>query len=171
MSFARMLGDLNRLVKPRLYVMDGITAMEGNGPTSGDPVQMGLLLLSEDPVALDSVFCRLVYLDPELVPTNVQGERMGLGTWRTENIGLLTEEGPVELAEAVQRFGNPGFRVKRNRDRVRGWMGAVGIFKAFRRRPRIRPELCRKCGGLRGELPCGGRCHSFFQRQRGAAGI
>ena len=27
-----MLGDLNRLVKPRLYILDGITAMEGNGP-------------------------------------------------------------------------------------------------------------------------------------------
>ena len=125
-SFARMLGDLNRLVKPRLYVMDGITAMEGNGPTSGDPVQMGLLLLSEDPVALDSVFCRLVYLDPELVPTNVQGERMGLGTWRTENIGLLTEEGPVELAEAVQRFGNPGFRVKRKPRPGQGLDGSCG---------------------------------------------
>ena len=58
-SFARMLGDLNRLVKPRLYIMDGITAMEGNGPTSGDPVPMHLLLLSTDPVALDSVFCHL----------------------------------------------------------------------------------------------------------------
>lgn len=166
-SFARMLGDLNRLVKPRLYVMDGITAMEGNGPTSGDPVQMGLLLLSEDPVALDSVFCRLVHLDPELVPTNVQGERMGLGTWRTENIGLLTEEGPMELAEAVRRFGNPAFRVKRNRDRVRGWMGAVGIFKFFRRRPRIRPELCRKCGVCVESCPVeGGAIHFSNGRKK-----
>ena len=60
-------------------------------------VPMRLLLLSDDPVALDSVFCRLVHLDPQLVPTNVQGEQMGLGTWREENIELLTEEGPVEL--------------------------------------------------------------------------
>ena len=29
-SFARMLIDLNKCVKPKLYIMDGITAMEGN---------------------------------------------------------------------------------------------------------------------------------------------
>ena len=40
-SFARMLVDLNQCIRPRLYIMDGITAMEGNGPASGRPVDMG----------------------------------------------------------------------------------------------------------------------------------
>ena len=57
--------------------MDGIIAMEGNGPTSGDPVPMNVLLFSRDPVALDAVFCHLVALDPELVPTNVMGKKRG----------------------------------------------------------------------------------------------
>ena len=64
-----MLIDLNKCVAPKLYVMDGIVAMEGNGPGSGDPVPMNVLLMSTDPVALDSVFSRLVYLKPEMVPT------------------------------------------------------------------------------------------------------
>lgn len=81
-SFARMLIDLNKCVKPKLYIMDGITAMEGNGPGSGDPVAMKVMLLSADPVALDSVFCYLVSLKPSLVPTNYHGEKMGLGTCR-----------------------------------------------------------------------------------------
>ena len=34
-DFATMLVDLNTLIKPRLYIMDGIVAMEGNGPRSG----------------------------------------------------------------------------------------------------------------------------------------
>lgn len=160
-SFARMLGDLNRLVKPRLYIMDGIVAMEGNGPTSGDPVPMGVLLLSADPVALDSVFCHLVHLDPELAPTIVQGERMGLGVWRPEEIELFDGEGPLELSQAVQKYGNPGFRVKRSRDKVKGWMGAVGIFKIFRRRPRILPDLCRKCGVCVESCPVEGKALSF----------
>ena len=170
-SFARMLGDLNRLVKPRLYILDGITAMEGNGPTSGDPVPMRLLLLSADPVALDSVFCHLIHLDPQLVPTNVQGEQMGLGTWRPENIELLTEEGPMELSQAVERYGNPDFRVKRSREKARGWMGAVGIFKIFRRKPRIRggslPEMRRLCGELSG----GRESPAFYRWQGQAAGV
>ena len=75
-SFARMLIDLNKCVAPKLYVMDGIVAMEGNGPGSGDPVPMNVLLMSTDPVALDSVFSRLVYLKPEMVPTNYHGENI-----------------------------------------------------------------------------------------------
>ena len=70
--FAKMLADLNALVRPKLHIMDGIMAMEGNGPQSGTPTPMGLILASTDPVALDAVFCHLVDLKPELVPTNVQ---------------------------------------------------------------------------------------------------
>ena len=104
-SFARMLVDLNQYVKPRLYIMDGITAMEGNGPGSGDPVAMNLILMSTDPVALDSVFARLVYLKPEMVPTNYHGEKMGLGNCREENIEVVVvEENPS--ASAVRDEGS-----------------------------------------------------------------
>ena len=88
-SFARMLIDLNQYVKPRLYIMDGITAMEGNGPGSGDPTAMNVILMSTDPVALDSVFARLVYLKPEMVPTNYHGEKMGLGNCKEANIEVV----------------------------------------------------------------------------------
>ena len=104
-SFARMLIDLNQYVKPRLYIMDGITAMEGNGPGSGDPVAMNLILMSTDPVALDSVFARLVYLKPEMVHTNYHGEKMGLGNCREENIEVVVvEENPS--ASAVRDEGS-----------------------------------------------------------------
>ena len=104
-SFARMLIDLNQYVKPRLYIMDGITAMEGNGPGSGDPVAMNLILMSTDPVALDSVFARLVYLKPEMVTTNYHGEKMGLGNCREENIEVVVvEENPS--ASAVRDEGS-----------------------------------------------------------------
>lgn len=88
-SFARMLIDLNQYVKPRLYIMDGITAMEGNGPGSGDPTAMNVILMSTDPVALDSVFARMVYLKPEMVPTNYHGEKMGLGNCKEANIEVV----------------------------------------------------------------------------------
>lgn len=88
-SMARMLVDLNLYVKPRLYIMDGIIAMEGNGPTSGDPVPMHTILMSQDPVALDSVFASLVHVDPEIIPTETAGEMMRLGTYRSENIDVL----------------------------------------------------------------------------------
>ena len=119
-SFARMLIDLNKCVAPKLYVMDGIVAMEGNGPGSGDPVPMNVLLMSTDPVALDSVFSRLVYLKPEMVPTNYHGEKMGLGTWKEEEITLLTPDGEISMAEAVKKYGNPAFNVDRTEVRKIG---------------------------------------------------
>ena len=100
--------DLNRCVRPRLHIMDGIVAMEGNGPTSGDPVPMKLLLISADPVALDSVYSRLIYLDPMMVPTVYHGEKMGLGVWQEEYITLLTEEGVMSMSRGCSPFWEKG---------------------------------------------------------------
>lgn len=160
-SFARMLVDLNQRIKPRLCIMDGIVAMEGNGPTSGDPTAMNLLLVSMDPVALDSVFCRLVHLDPELVPTNVHGERMGLGTWREENITLLGEDGPLTMGEAVERYGRPGFRVDRRKRRTTMWNRLDGLMRPFQRRPYILRDNCRKCGVCVETCPVEGKALNF----------
>ena len=90
-DFATMLVDLNTLLKPRLYIMDGIMAMEGNGPTGGKPRKLGVLLFSDDPVAIDSVACKIIDLNPAFVPTSVPGEKAGLGTYHYENIEILGE--------------------------------------------------------------------------------
>ena len=145
-SFARMLVDLNQYVKPRLYIMDGIVAMEGNGPGSGEPVPMNVMLMSEDPVALDSVFCRLIHLKPQLVPTNYHGEKMGLGTWAEEQIELLTPEGEITLNDAVAQFGNPYFDVDRKVTRHGGWERLAKALNIFQKKPYIDENKCICCG-------------------------
>ncbi len=102
--FASMLCDLHGAVKPRLHIMDGIVAMEGNGPSSGTPVSMGVLLFSEDPVALDTVFCHLIHLEPSLVPTNFCGQQYGIGTMEEEKIRLLTVDRGGFHGESVSRL-------------------------------------------------------------------
>ena len=52
-------------------------AMEGNGPRNGNPCAMNVLLFSTDPVALDSVVCNMIDLDPNLVELLVIGEEFG----------------------------------------------------------------------------------------------
>ncbi len=91
-AFARMLVDLDRCVHPRLYVMDGITAMEGNGPRGGTPRKMNVLLFSSDPVAVDATVCRLIDLDPMLVPTIAYGQAAGRGTAGEKSIALLGDD-------------------------------------------------------------------------------
>lgn len=160
-SFARMLIRLNQCVKPRFYIMDGITAMEGNGPTSGDPVHMGMILMSQDPVAIDSIFARLVYLNPEYVPTNVHGENMGLGTWQKGNIELLTETGTITMDELVKSHGKPGFRVERKRSKGRGILGNIGFLRVFQKKPYIESDKCKRCGICVESCPVEGKAVRF----------
>lgn len=144
-SFAKMLADLNMLVKPRLHIMDGIVAMEGNGPGSGDPVPMNLLLLSSDPVALDSVYCRLVNLDPAEISTNLYGEAYGVGYWREEDIEIVSADGVLGMDEVFALYGNPKFRIPDGRSRF----GALNKLAVFSRLTSSRPVIvrsrCVKC--------------------------
>ena len=169
-SFARMLTDLNRFLKPRLYIMDGIVAMEGNGPTSGDPVSMNVLLMSQDPVALDSVFCRLVNLKPELVPTNYHGEKLGLGSWREEEIELvLAEKGTfleISMEEAEKRFGKADFDVDRRRVKSDFWVKLGRFFNVFQKKPYVDREKCVKCGVCVESCPVEGKALAFQNGRR-----
>jgi len=90
-DFARMLVDINLCVTPRLYVMDGIVAMEGNGPMNGKPKKMGVLLFSADPVALDATGCRIIGVDPKYSLTVTIGKEAGIGVFDENEIELVGE--------------------------------------------------------------------------------
>lgn len=159
--FADMLIDLNRCVKPRLYVMDGIVAMEGNGPSSGVPKKMGVLLMSRDPVALDAVFAALVHLDPSEVPTCVQGEKRGLGVMNPGCITVRTPEGDMTPAEAAKKWGCPDFDVFRG-SLKRNALGRLAMLLPFlQARPAVVKEKCVACGVCERVCPVeGGAVHS-----------
>jgi len=91
-DFSKMLIDINNFIKPKLFIMDGIMAMEGNGPRSGNPVPMNVLLFSTDPVAIDTVFCKLIGLNPSFVPTIKLGHKYGLGTSDLNEIDIIGDK-------------------------------------------------------------------------------
>ncbi len=59
--------DINSAVRPHFAIVDGIVGMEGNGPTQGSPKPCGLLVLGDDPVAVDATCARLMGLIPERI--------------------------------------------------------------------------------------------------------
>ena len=94
--FAEIVVDIHGLVAPALHVMDGIVAMEGNGPASGRPRELGVLLASTDGVALDAVASAIIGFRPgEIDTTRIAAER-GLGTASLERVRMTG----VPLAEA-----------------------------------------------------------------------
>jgi len=138
-DFATMLVDLNTLIKPRLHIMDGIVAMEGNGPRGGKLKRLNVLLLSNDPVALDATACRIACLDPEIVPTSKPGEKAGLGTYHIENIELI--------GGALESFVDRSFEI----NRTPPMSGSGGRFRVFLKnritqRPVIDKAKCTCCG-------------------------
>jgi len=74
-----VLVQIYEKVRPAFSVVDGILGMEGNGPNSGKPRQVGILAASADPVALDSTVCRLLGLDTARMLTCAVGQTQGLG--------------------------------------------------------------------------------------------
>jgi len=155
--FARMVADLNVLLKPRLHIMDGIVAMEGNGPASGTPVPMKVLLFSADPVALDSVFSHLVNVQPALIPTNVAGEQAGIGVWREDQIQIVTPDGTIAFEQAKKKFGNPDYEVYRGSGSKRSIQRLVRLIPALRERPVADEKLCIRCRACVESCPVEGK--------------
>lgn len=76
--FARMLVEIYLLRKPDLTIVDAVVAMEGNGPGSGDPRELGVLLAGTDAVAVDVIAADLVGIPARLRYTERAAERLGL---------------------------------------------------------------------------------------------
>ncbi len=160
-EFAKMMADLNNMLRPRLHIMDGIVAMEGNGPQSGTPVNMNLLLASDDPVALDTVFCALVYLDPSLVFTNVRGHEYGCGTCELGEIEVVTEEGVISVADAQKKYGKADFDVYRGIEK-KGNIKYLRFLDPFlKKKLKIDPKLCVGCGVCVKSCPVPGGAVNF----------
>lgn len=68
-AFADMLLDVLSFKKPDLIVMDGITGMQGDGPSGGTPVDLGILLASDNSIAMDLAVCYLLGIEPITIPT------------------------------------------------------------------------------------------------------
>ena len=89
-TFAKLMVEIHEMVKPRVSILDAVTAMEGNGPGNGDPRQLGFLMASENAHALDTVFCRIIGIDPLKVFTVNEAMKMGLAP----SVDEIQVEGP-----------------------------------------------------------------------------
>jgi uncharacterized protein (DUF362 family) len=95
-DLSRKIAQLHTLVSCKLHVMDAVVAMEGNGPKSGRPKEMGLILASADPVALDATAARLMGFDPSRIDHIQECARRGLGTADSQEIRLIGDAAEMQ---------------------------------------------------------------------------
>jgi len=84
--------DINHTIKADFAIMDGITGMEGNGPLFGEHRQAGVVILSSDLMATDTVAARIMGINPHRVGyLKAASRRAGrevplLGSWKNIEI-------------------------------------------------------------------------------------
>lgn len=82
-------------IYPDLGVIDGFTAMEGNGPVGGDPVETKIALASIDPLAMDTLATKIMGFDPSKIMylTSMAEAGMGQGDFsKIEVVGTPVEQ-------------------------------------------------------------------------------
>jgi uncharacterized protein (DUF362 family) len=97
--------DIAAAVRPDLVIADGIVGMQGDGPISGTPVQVGAVVVADDPVAADVVVTRMMGFDPTAVAYLMEAGRF-LGQADEERIHAVAED-PSSLQRAFEPA--PGF--------------------------------------------------------------
>lgn len=102
-DFADLLVDIATYVRPALSIMDGVVAMEGDGPSAGKPRNIGALIMSTDPFALDVVATDLIGLKAERVPTIMAARDRGL----TSRLDELQLKGDSRSLWRIQGFVIP----------------------------------------------------------------
>ncbi|MEW6664480.1 MAG: DUF362 domain-containing protein [Thermodesulfobacteriota bacterium] len=96
--------NIHHIVKPKLVIVDGLTAQEDFGPVYGTPKTMNLLVGGTNPVAVDATTMRIMGFDPVLSPPVLLAWMQGLGPIEPEKIqvaGAPVEEVRAPFREAV----------------------------------------------------------------------
>jgi uncharacterized protein (DUF362 family) len=76
--FGGMLVETAKAINPDLTILDGIIGHEGNGPSGGEPRNLGILAASTNIFALDRAMVSVLNVSPEQVPTVAASIRLGL---------------------------------------------------------------------------------------------
>ncbi len=92
-DFAKILVDIYQEAKPRLTIIDGVLAMEGDGPaTSGITRQLNLLMAGSDCVALDTIMAKIMGINQGEVLTTKEAASRNLGEDVLSKIQIAGED-------------------------------------------------------------------------------
>jgi uncharacterized protein (DUF362 family)/NAD-dependent dihydropyrimidine dehydrogenase PreA subunit len=103
-NFCDMLLDILAYVRPSLSIMDGVIGIEGDGPgASGTPKKAGIILASEDSVALDVVASSIIGMKVDEIPILKRAIERGLTTGNMSDINVIG----VKPEDAAVKFRQP----------------------------------------------------------------
>ena len=139
-QFANMLIDICEYMKPSFSILDGIEAMEGDGPSSGDVRNLGLILAGDNPYDLD------------YMTTLITGIKNAPTVVEATNRGLMSSVEDIEVfGDDISNMEIVPFRLPKS-THVNFISGRVPkfvedfILDSIRPNPMIKYETCISCG-------------------------
>ncbi|MBM4312888.1 MAG: DUF362 domain-containing protein [Deltaproteobacteria bacterium] len=142
-TFARLLVRIGSTLRPSFNILDGILALEGQGPgPAGVPKRLGVLMAGRDPFAVDLAVCRMLGLDPGAVPILEAAMETESPLTEPEIDGTLPEIRGFLLPRPTSLVYGPRF--------LHGF-----IRRQILQRPVCDGVLCRMCGECGKICPAG----------------
>jgi ferredoxin len=124
--------------------MDAVVGMEGNGPASPDLREIGLILASDNAVAMDAVVAMMMGCDPGRLRILQKAKEMGLGDYDLSTIEVIGNLKPL-----------PDFKLPPFSGEVLLHNKAIQTLISNRiiMHPQADPELCTGCGTCVAQCP------------------
>lgn len=117
--------------------MDGIKAMQGEGPTAGETYNSKKILISTDPLALDAVAVNMIGMDIEDIPILNAAKERRLGEWDLRKIEI---QGDYKVLPKLENFKFPKrFKSKKKQN----YKSLVRIIQFLKTRPKININQCK----------------------------
>ena len=135
--FHEVVVDVFRLRVPDLFIVDAIVGMEGNGPASPMLRDIGLLIASDNAVAVDSVISTMMGCKPEHLKFLRKAKEHGLGDYDLGNIEIVGELKPLPDFKLPPLGGEAILQNAPLQQMIRTRSAL---------RPQADPELCTACG-------------------------
>ena len=137
LRFHEMLVDVFKLRVPDLFIVDAVVGMEGNGPASPDLRDIGLVLASDNAVAMDAVIATMMGCDPGRLRFLQKAKEVGLGDYDLEKIEVIGDLTPIPDFKLPPLGGEA---IMQN-EAVQSM-----LLDRTRLRPQADPDLCTACG-------------------------
>jgi uncharacterized protein (DUF362 family)/NAD-dependent dihydropyrimidine dehydrogenase PreA subunit len=142
--FHEMIVDVFRLRVPDLFIMDAVVAMEGNGPASPDLRHIGLMLASDNGVAMDAVVATMMGCDPGKLRFLQKAREAGLGDYDLAKIEVI---GELRILPDYKLPPFGGEAILQNESVQEVLQGRTIV------RPHADPGLCTGCGACVNQCP------------------
>lgn len=142
--FHELIVDVFRLRVPDLFLVDAVVGMEGNGPASPDLRNIGLVLASDNAVALDSVMATMMGCEPGRLRFLQKAKEAGLGNYDLRTIDLIGELRRLPDFKLPPLGGEAIFR----NETMQTFLQSRTIL-----RPQADPKLCTDCGTCIDQCP------------------